>query len=763
MSLKTRFPMAKPSLKASQTGIKIVKQALTQAGLTQKELSVTIGCSRQPITNFLKGEAIAQTLFISICDRLSLDWQAIAHLEPITATPPPEKAIDTLVQKLRQRGYNNIRERCNTLRVLDMSYPIGVNELYTNVNILEQITGRRHKPIDELLLEYDFEQFERGLTNVAKECIPALEAVQKYKKLIVLGKPGAGKTTFLKYLAIQCNEGVFQKDFLPIFVTLKDFAEAENKPSLLEYISSKDGDILNLESLTADFYQVFHQGRALVLLDGLDEVRGEDYHRVIKELRDFSERFWQNQFVLTCRIAAWEYIFEKFTEVEVADFNDSQIAIFADKWFKDKPIRAETFGKYLTQNPRIKELARSPLLLTLVCLAFEESGDLPSNRSELYKEGIDTLLKKWDAKRGIQRDRVYQKLSHQRKENLLSYIALTTFKQKDYFFKTSVAEQYICNYIQNLYQNKTAPEELQLDSQAILKSIEAQHGLLIERAKGIYSFSHLTFQEYFTAREIVFNSHSVEATLKEIVFFVTQKRWREVFLLMAEMLWDASLLLIPMKQNIDRLLAKSERLQQFLQYVSDRAVNSVFAPFKSAAVRAFYFDIDFDIDESRSIALTLDRSVNILVCASFLTRMLDDVDFFEAIAMAQNYDATTPGAKIIAAPSADAVMLIAIQIVLNSQTLKADGRETLKTLLHRLKGKTVDDEIKLVADKAREVAKSRHHIGKEWKFTLQEKEKLRQYYYATQLLVDCLYSDGCTINPELRQKLKETLLLPQAR
>lgn len=762
--------MAKPSLKASQTGVQIVKQALTNSGWTQKDLSAQVYCSRQPITNFLKGEAIAQTLFISICDRLGLDWHAIANLEPIIETAPPETLeLDTLVQNLRKRGYNNIRERCDTLRVLDMSHPIGVKDLYTNVNILEQITGRRHKRIDELLQECDFEQFERfGLTNVAKECIPALEAVQKYKKLIVLGKPGAGKTTFLKYLVIQCNEGEFERDFLPIFITLKDFAEAEGKPSLLEYISRKDSscaDASNLEQLTADFYQVFHQGRALVLLDGLDEVRSEDYHRVIKELRDFSEQFWNNQFVITCRIAAWEYIFEKFTEVEVADFNQSQITVFADKWFKDKPVRAATFLQYLERNPRVKELAGSPLLLTLVCLAFEESGDCPSTRSELYKEGIDTLLKKWDSKRGIQRDRIYQKLSPQRKENLLSYIALTTFKQKDYFFKTSVVEQYIGNYIQNLSKINPDPEELQLDSSAILQSMEAQHGLLIERAKGIYSFSHLTFHEYFTAREIVFNSYSLAATLQELVFFVPQKRWREVFLLTTEMLGDASLLLLPMKQNIDRLLAKSERLQKFLQYVSDRAAVSEFSPFKSAAVRAFYFDIDFDIDESRSIALTLDRSVNTLVCASFLTRMLDGVDLKGAIAMAQDYDATTgdPSAKIIAAASADAVMLIAIQIALNSQTLEADGRATLKTLLQKLKGKSVDDEIKQVADKARKVAKSRHHMGKEWKFTAQEKDRLRQYYYATKLLVDCLYSDGCMINPELRQKLEETLLLPQSQ
>lgn len=777
--------MAKPSLKASSTGVLAAKQALTKLGCTQKDLSALVGCSRQPITNFFKGEAIAQPLFISVCDRLGLDWQEVAALtaSPLTAPTTSQSSqleaseiteLNGLVQKLRQRGYNSIQERCGTLRVLDMSHPMEVGNLYTNVNILEQITGRRPKRIDDLLQECDSADFERfGLGKVIEASIPGLEAVEKYQKLIILGKPGAGKTTFLKYLAIQCNEGNFEPERLPIFVTLKDFAEAGDELSLLEYISRRDVHhypptnlSLITEDLMADFYKVLHAGKALLLLDGLDEVRAEDYPRIIKEIQGFSEQFWNNHFIITCRIAAWEYTFEKFTEVEVADFDENQIAIFADKWFKDKPIQAETFLKYLDRNPRTKQLTVSPLLLTLVCLAFEESGDCPSNRSELYKEGIDALLRKWDAKRGIQRDQVYQKLSHQRKENLLSHIALITFRQKDYFFKKAIAEQYITDYIRNLSRKNPSPEELQLDSEAVLHSIEAQHGLLIERAKGIYSFSHLTFHEYFAAREIVFNSHSLETTLKELVPHITERRWREVFLLTTEMLRDAALLLLPMKQTIDQLLATSDKLQEFLEYVCDRATASEFSSFKPAAVRAFHFDIDFDIDENRSVALGLDRSVNTLVCASFLTRMLEGISLKDAIAIAQDYDAhlSKPSVKISAAPSANAVMLIAIEIALKSKKLATNGREVLKTLLQRLQGNSVDDEkIKQVADKAREVAKTRHHIGKEWKFTPEEKDLLRQYYYATQLLVDCLNSDGCMIHPEGRQQIEDLLLLPYAK
>jgi len=776
--------MAKPSLTASPQGLQIARQALIRTGQTKEDLRKQVGCSRQPITNFFQGKAIAQSIFIQICNCLGLNWQEITHLPlypvyPTVPSLPPqadevnqsENHLDRLVQDLRQQTYANLRERCGTIRVLDMSHPVEVDDLYIHVNILEQITGRQHKRLEELLQKCDLEEFDRiGLGQVEEERVPGLDAVQKYKKLIILGKPGAGKTTFLKHLAIQCNEGKFKPDCLPVFVTLKDFAEAESQPTLLEYISYKAFHqyvaVLpsnEQKTLVADFYAVFQAGRALILLDGLDEVRAEDHHRVIKEIRDFSEQFWHNLFIMTCRIAAWEYTFEKFTEVEVADFDESQIAAFATKWFKGKNMSAETFLQHLNRNSRIKQLTVSPLLLTLVCLAFEESGDCPSSRSELHKEGIDALLKKWDAKRGIQRDQIYKNFSLRRKEDLLSYIAAITFKQRDYLFKQTTVERYITDYIRNFSKASSTTEELQLDSEAVLRSIEAQHGLLVERAKGIYSFSHLSFHEYFVAREISYNSTSLEVAVQNLSCQVFDKRWREVFLLVTEMLRDASLLLFAMKQKIDQLLAASEPLQRFLSYVGDRAQSPEFSFCKTAAVRAFYFDIDFDIDENRSVALQLDCSANLLVCASFLTRMLDEVSLKDAIAIAQTYDEkqTNSSGKIQTAGSANSVMMIAIKIALNSGQLEANARETLKTLLNRLKGESTDDEaVKQIADKARNVAKTRHHIGREWRFNLQEKKLLKQYYYATQLLVECLQGDGCMMPPESRWQLEESLFRP---
>jgi predicted NACHT family NTPase len=465
--------------------------------------------------------------------------------------------------------------------------------------------------------------------------------------------------------------------------------------------------------------------------------------------------------VLTCRIATCEYTFEQFTDIEIADFDDSQIASFVNKWFVAKDlIKHNKLIQKLKQNPRIQELATNPLLLTLLCLMFEESGDFPSNRSELYEEGLNVLLKKWDAKRNIAREQVYKNLCVQHKVDLLSQIAFKTFERGDYFFRQRELEQHIADYICNLPGVSTELEALQLDSEAVLKSIEAQHGLLVERARGIYSFSHLTFHEYFTTKEIVSNPdpQSIATALKQLVSHIAQKRWREVFLLSVEMLRNADYLLQLMKQQIDQLLAADEQLQAFLTWVSkkSRAINTVY---KLVIVRAFYFDLDLArilelVGSTLDISRAFDRN---------LTRNLDS-NLALDLALDRNL-ALNRVLKSTLNPIS----------VLNSVITRAINHARLidlelEQLLQQLKKQIPDPDTNLKEfqlwwnngdwiEQLRTIMISKRNFGHDWHFSNQQQEALKQYYEANVLLMECLNSN-CYVTSRVRQEISETLLLP---
>ena len=443
-----------------------------------------------------------------------------------------------------QTYVGRMEERYNTMRIFGMNKPIPLRDIYVRANILEDVTAQDLLTVKEL--EARFQRDTRRIGQV-RETKEGLEVVQSLQKILVLGKPGAGKTTFLRYITLLALDGKLTENRLPIFVGLKDWTDSGK--SLLDYIVT-EFEICGLKEALPYIEHKLTKGQGLLLLDGLDEVTG-DIDRAIKEIRDFTDKYSQNQFVLSCRIAANQYVFEQFTEVEIADFNDDQIRTFINRWFAEDDKTAGECWEQLNEagNEPIKELAAIPLLLALLCITYHKRLDFPRSRSELYKEAIDALLKEWDSSRRIQREEACKKLSLKRKENLLSHLAYQTFTAGQYFIPQQDVERQIAAYIRHFPDMQD--DMLDLDSEAILKAIESQHGLVVERARGIYSFSHLTCQEYFTARYIVENQRKLSLpTLVEQ--HLLDETWREVWLLTTEMLADAEDLVVAMHQQVSQ-------------------------------------------------------------------------------------------------------------------------------------------------------------------------------------------------------------------
>jgi predicted NACHT family NTPase len=746
--------MVKRSLKASATGIDKAKRAFERKGWTQEYLAAEVGLStRQSVWKFFTGKAIERNIFIDLCFQLDIDWQEIADLlhltseesTPLVLTANPE--INDLVDRVRSLLLEPIQVQCGLLKsCFDVTQPLQLESIYTEMDLLSQPNNQRWLEVDDLQMSGT--KFGRvNLDRSDRLTKSALDFVSNHPKLVLLGKPGAGKTTFLQHIALQCNEGKFQSDRIPVFISLRTFAiqaRETNNFSFASYI------IRHWQSygITDDRVDtLLKQGKILLLLDGLDEISDRNNDEIIQQIQQFAEVYYQNQFVVTCRLAAQQYRFYDFTYVELADFSDNQIEAFVRKWFVAISKHSQTEGfqkadRFLEQlkrqeNQPIRELVATPILLSLICSVFQEKSVFPTKRFKLYQEGLDILLVRWDRARGIQRDRTYQNLSLSDKIKLLSQIAATTFYRGNYFFEKSEVLNIIAEYLLTLPDAERDPETLWLDSEAVLSTIEVQHGLLIEKARGIYSFSHLTFQEYLTARKIVASPSNeiLEESLQLLATHICEPQWREVILLTAGMLPTADRLLLQMKQQIDLLVIGEEKLQQLLSSIEQK-VSTIDLPYRVEAVRAFYLGLYKNRD--LNLAVSIDNRISNKLSTEFsldlaLTRALEI------------------GLTLTKTPELKQILNFSFAMDFErSYQLKPELANAIEHLKELLPEPTEGKEALQIwwqhngqnwVANFRKVIIECRCIGYDWNFNQQQQELFYKYYNANQFLVECLNSD----------------------
>lgn len=776
---------------------------------TKIDLAAELEISRATVQNFFAGKPIGRENFHKICQTLKLPWHEIADLtEEIDIdeekeisddrdcpVPDPHLGDDDFVnpkfaplhlpesdwiQLLRQQIQVVVRQQCGSLRVLDMSRPRPVSEIYTEVRLFKKISSRRRLDISDLVKASTIAKLDRPLPQYnSRETLLGFQAVGQITKLMILGRPGTGKTTFLKQIAIQCISGQCFSDRVPIFVFLRDFSEVAARQSLLTYITNQltITGVVDAQLLL----DVLIQGKALLLLDGLDEVTWSDRSQVLQAIRQFVTQFHANHFVITCRTAAQDYIFEQFTEVEIADFDGSQIASFATKWFaaKDSTL-APRFIQALYANRSILELATNPILLTLLCLIFEDSGSFPTNRSILYKEALQVLLKTWDASRYIDRSEACRAFSLTHQEELLSQIALLTLEQGNYFFRRTEIGQVFCDHS---YPSQGSQFEDQIDHEAILKCIEAQHGLLVERARGIYSFSHCIFHKYFAARGILaqVGDSAIETALSRLADQITNCHWHEVFLLTAEMLPRPQRWFQLMVQKIAQI-AQDPGLHNFLSWLAQKTT-SVSATGQSAALRALYFELELSqiLDLAHYphlLSHTLDFDGSLTAMQQPNTPLRLDQLLARVLILSDTLSCNLeceqelPPALLTQARSLMHSFALAYNCSVSIASDIASNLQQLKSQFPNLNQYVDLRQNKLQfqnwwrtngvgwTEQLRAAIINHCNFCHIWQFDLQQKILLKQYYQANQLLVECLnHADFPT---ETRFQTIESLLLPSA-
>lgn len=766
--------MTSRGLRASPEGIRAAKTALTDKTLTQQRLAAALGITRQPVSKFFAGEPVSRSCFVQICQQLGLSWQKVVSVseqasEVEAKSQPKGSDIDALVEVVRQKRQDKIHDQCGTVQMLDVAQTIPLKEIYIPVNVLEELPSQQWLEISDLIEDFSFESNFFGLgDNQHQTTLPALEAVSRYSKLMVLGKPGSGKTTFLMYLAIECSERKFLANQVPFLISLREFAEDtqnENELNILKYIiqECRCGEIEENLTLT-----LLTGGKALILLDGLDEVPSAIFDKIYQEIRRFCQTFYKNKFVITCRTAAYKYKLPGFNEVEVADFQEHQIELFVKKWFVVVARRTSAEGKSfcnlfiqhlnLPENQRLWKLATTPLLLHLLCLVFKAKRQFPYRLTNLYEQILNVLFARWDDIRGVTRDDFYADLNLIDKKDLLSYVAFNTFIKGDYFFTLEQIQELISEYLPRT-SNTT---QLQQDTASVINAIAAQDGLFIERGKSIYSFSHLTFHEYLAAKYIV-NSYQTDSW-QLLISNISEERWHKIFLLTLSMLKNPDQLLLLMKQKVDQLVATEEKIQSYLIWLYQKT-SEVGDSHQTAKLRAFYIICNDVVAHSFNYALEWDFLANLtlnpeiildqllfttLNCAIELEISFEqnlnhtyafnhahalNINFEEAIDIAKNYKFKEDLQKIRKKlPSTES----------NFEKLRCWWRDN---------GKSWNSQLRNSLIKYR-------HIGQNWQFDDQQNQIIQQYFLANKILLDAL---KYCLDSKLKHKIESELFLPASQ
>ncbi|WDD36405.1 NACHT domain-containing protein (plasmid) [Nostoc sp. UHCC 0926] len=674
------------------------------------------------------------------------------------------------MQQVRSRIHDSIQSLHGVMPLWGIDHWVPLGDLFVDVNILESLSSSRRSELDDLWQDFttgnsSYRSLDRIGLGKEQQRVSGLTVLERNTNLMMVGKPGSGKTTYLQRIVTECNDGKLQAQRIPVLIKLREFVDDGRK-----YVYNLEQFLGQLWRLNnAEIELVLNQGRVLVLLDGLDEVAGEAGKQIAKKIKRFARAYPQVQVVVTCRTQSQESRFERFDYVEVADFNEEQVRAFAEHWFgtvcadagKGKTKAWEFLEQlFREENKAIRELAITPILLSLTCAVFQQTGKFYSKRSKLYEEGLELLLVQWDKSRSVERDEIYRDLLVERKLELLSYVAVKKFEQQQYvLFEQEELEGYIGEFL-GIERR---------DSRGVLRAIASQHGLLIERAHKVWSFSHLTFQEYLVAKWF----YSLE-DWEELVSHITDEHWREVFFLLSGITKNADTLLLRMKQQVDLIMASDSKLQKFLEWIHDKSISinqrAKFNPYAKfseiiigdgkyvkgyyfldnlnvynlTATRAFYIDI--------SIAFYIDNDIN---CQCIRVRSLAralDINFNYDLDNCFNLNVTVDRELIRTLKR-----LLLEPFYLKNDWLIEQHLHTFHGLQPELerfftnfqsqlsslgnqemREKWVQKYSKYWIEQLKNLIIKYRNIGYDWQFNDKQKLLIKKYYYSNKLLIDCL-------------------------
>jgi len=403
--------------------------------------------------------------------------------------------------------------------------------------------------------DFNSDQVGAGLVSAHADIAPVHveQALAEKSCVVVIGDPGSGKTTLLKHLALRL--AAEPNAPLPILLPLNAYADALTRSDrnlqayLTDYFAGRTQGLTKIGEL---FNKAIEQGRAVILLDGLDEVQRDRPHLVDK-VETFSREAVErgNKLVVTSRIVGYRespldskewslYTLLDFDRTAIEDFSSKWCLAFERSTLGDTPearaaaeVERKSLLEALDANPGVEKLASNPLLLTILALIKRQGVTLPNRRIELYELYLKTLISAWNKSRALDKRPVGPPMDYLETVAVLGPLALWLREENP--TAGLVIEERLIEWLTNYYAGdewRLPRGEAMKRAREFLDSVREYSNLLLERGQGRYGFIHLTFEEALAARGLVqLGQLNLSDSLAVIKEHIADPGWRETILL----------------------------------------------------------------------------------------------------------------------------------------------------------------------------------------------------------------------------------------